>query len=66
VEDNLDDAVGDMLSVASNSEHPIDSWILDSACSFHVMPNKDWFDTYKSVNSGIVTMGNGAHCKILV
>jgi hypothetical protein len=64
VEDNLDDVVGDMLSVASNSEHPIDSWILDSACSFHVMPNKDWFDTYKSVNSGIVTMGNGAHCKI--
>jgi hypothetical protein len=33
VEDNSDDADGDMLSVASNSEHPMDSWILDSACS---------------------------------
>jgi hypothetical protein len=42
----------------------VDSWILDSACSFHVTPNRDWFDTYRSVNSGIVTMGNGAHCKI--
>jgi hypothetical protein len=34
VEDNLDDADGVMLSVASNLEHPMDSWILDSACSF--------------------------------
>jgi hypothetical protein len=64
VEDNSDDADVDMLSVASNSEHPMDSWILDSAFSFHVTPNKDWFDTYGSINSSIVTMGNGAHCKI--
>jgi hypothetical protein len=64
VEANSDDADGDMLSIASTSEHLVDSWILDSACSFHVTPNKDWFDTYRPVNSGIVTMGNSAHCKI--
>jgi hypothetical protein len=64
MKDNSDNADGDMLSVASTSEHLMDSWILDSACSFHVTPNRDWFDTYRSVNSGIVTMGNGAHCKI--
>jgi hypothetical protein len=64
VEDNSDNADGDMLSVASNSKHHMDSWILDSACSFHVTPNRDWFDTYKSINSSIVTMGNGAHYKI--
>jgi hypothetical protein len=64
VEDNSNDTDGDMLSVASNSKHPMDSWILDSTCSFHVTPNRDWFDTYKSVNSSIVTMGNSAHCKI--
>jgi hypothetical protein len=63
VEDNSDDADGYMLSVASNSEHPMNSWILDSECSFHMTPNRDWFDTYKSVNSDIVTMDNGAHCK---
>jgi hypothetical protein len=66
VEDNSNDIDGDMLFVASNSEHPVDSWILDSACSFHATPNRDWFDTYRSVNSGIVTMGNGAHCKIRI
>ena len=43
VEDNFDDADGDMLSVASNSEHHVDSWILDSTCSFHMTPNRDWF-----------------------
>jgi hypothetical protein len=41
VEVNSDDDDGDMLSVASNSEQPVDSWILDSACSFHVTPNRD-------------------------
>jgi hypothetical protein len=46
MEDNSDDADGDMLSVASNSEHLMDSWIMDSTCSFHITPNKDWFDTY--------------------
>jgi hypothetical protein len=64
VEDNSDDANGDMFSIASTSEHPMDSWILDLTCSFHVTPNRDWFNTYRSINSGIVTMGNGAHCKI--
>jgi hypothetical protein len=64
MEDNSSNVDGDILSVASNLEHPVDSWILNSACLFHVTPNRDWFDTYRSVNSGIVTMGNGAHYKI--
>jgi hypothetical protein len=42
----------------------LDSRILYSACSFHMMSNKDCFDTYWLVNSGIVTMSNGAHYKI--
>jgi hypothetical protein len=29
-----------------------------------ITSNRDWFDTYRSVNFGIVTTGNGAHCKI--
>jgi hypothetical protein len=64
VEEDSDVADGDMLSVASTSEHLVDSWLLDTACSFHVTSNRGWFDTYKSVNYGIVTMGNGEHCKI--
>jgi hypothetical protein len=64
VEDDSDVVDGDMLSVASTSEHLVNSWLLDSSCSFYVTSNRGWFDTYRSVNSGIVTMGNGAHCTI--
>ena len=65
VEDNSDNVDGNMLSIASNLEHLVDSWILDSTCSFHVTLNRDWFDTYRLVNSGIITMGNVTHCKII-
>jgi hypothetical protein len=65
MEDDSDVADGDMLFVASTSEHLVDYWLLVSTCSFHVTSNRFWFDSYKSVNSGIVTMGNGAHCKII-
>jgi hypothetical protein len=64
LKDNSNDANGDMLSIASNSEHLVDFWILDTMCSFHVTSNRDCFDNYKLVNFGIVTMSNGAHCKI--
>jgi hypothetical protein len=33
VEDNSDTADDDMLSIAFNSKHLVDSWILDSTCS---------------------------------
>ena len=35
----------DMLSISSNRDHLADSWIMDSTCSSHITPNKDWFDT---------------------
>ena len=25
-----------------------DDWVLDSGCSFHMSPRRDWFDTYES------------------
>ena len=53
-----------MLLVSSNLDHLTDYWILDSACSYHMTPNKDWFNTYRSVNSGSVLMGNDASCKV--
>ena len=56
---------GDMLSVSSSANWLIDSWILDSACSFHITRHKDWFNIYKSVNCGFVLKGNDAACKIV-
>ena len=58
---NYDD--GDMLLVSSDTANSSVSWVLDSTCSFHMMPYKDWFDTYRST-SGFVQMGNDASYKV--
>ncbi|KAG8492533.1 hypothetical protein CXB51_009766 [Gossypium anomalum] len=39
-------------------------WILDSGCTFHMSPNRDWFTTYETVSEGVVLMRNNASCKI--
>jgi hypothetical protein len=56
---------GDMLSVLSSTDGLNYSWFLDSACSFHVTPHRNWFDTYRSINCAFVRMGNDATCTII-
>ena len=56
---------GDMIYVSSSTDDLINSWLLDSACSFHVTPHRSWFDTYRSVNCSSVRMGNDASCKFI-
>ena len=65
VEEDLESNDGGMLSVSSNRDHLTDSWIMDSTCSYHMTPNKDWFDTYRLVNSSSVLMGNDVSCKVV-
>ena len=38
---------------------------MDSACSYHMTPNKDWFDTYSLINSCSILMGNNVSCKVI-
>lgn len=33
-----------------------ENWILNSACTFHMNPNKDWYSTYKVVSRGTMVM----------
>ena len=40
-------------------------WILDSGCTFHMTPNKAFFQTFESVDGGNVTMGNNTTCKVV-
>ncbi|KAL6322036.1 hypothetical protein AAG906_003179 [Vitis piasezkii] len=35
-----------------------DEWILDSECSYHMSPNRDWFSTNQPIDGGKVLMGN--------
>lgn len=51
-----------VLLVATNSTEKL--WILDSGCSFHMIPNKDWFISFKSINGRQVLIGNNKAYKI--
>ncbi|KAG8499853.1 hypothetical protein CXB51_006283 [Gossypium anomalum] len=42
-----------------------DEWILDSGCTYHMCPNKDWFFTLKELEDGVVLMGNDSACKTM-
>lgn len=39
-------------------------WVLDSACTFHMCPRRDWFSTYESAE-GSVLMGNNVSCRLV-
>ena len=56
--DNVDEDSNFALTSSSNE------WVMDSACTFHMCPKKEWF--YKLVESkvGSVRMGNNQTCEI--
>ncbi|KAG8498600.1 hypothetical protein CXB51_004852 [Gossypium anomalum] len=61
VEDYSD---GELLVAFVNDSKVSEEWILDSGCTFHMSPNRDWFTTYETVSEGVVLMRNNASCKI--
>jgi hypothetical protein len=57
---------GDVLIAFAGCVSMNSEWILDSACSYHVCINKDWFSTYEPVqNSGLVRMGDNTPCEVI-
>ncbi|KAK2966971.1 hypothetical protein RJ640_014159 [Escallonia rubra] len=54
---------GNLLSVKDNSFST--EWFLDSACSFHMCPHKEWFDCLTPCDGGTVLMGNDDVCKVM-
>ena len=51
--------------VATNPYKSKDDWILDSRCTFHMSPNRNWFSTYRSIEGGVVLMGNDSQSKVI-
>ncbi|PHT99759.1 hypothetical protein BC332_29547 [Capsicum chinense] len=46
----------------SISSHP-DEWILDSACTYHMCPIREWFFEFQELNGGVVYMNSvGLEC----
>ncbi|KAG8487958.1 hypothetical protein CXB51_018091 [Gossypium anomalum] len=64
---NLVDENGDDFLLVSTSDNSklTSEWILDSGCSFHMCPNREWFSTYSSVEGGVVRMGNYSSSKVI-
>ncbi|KAH9724313.1 hypothetical protein KPL70_007440 [Citrus sinensis] len=41
------------------------NWVLDSGCSFHMCPNRNFFKNYETYDGGIVVIGNDASCRVI-
>jgi hypothetical protein len=53
------------LAVSVSDNRFYDKWVLNTACTSHMSPKRDWFTTYESINGGSVFMGNNIACKIV-
>ncbi|CAN1182465.1 Retrovirus-related Pol polyprotein from transposon TNT 1-94 [Linum perenne] len=54
-----------MLVMFAGCTRTDDEWILDSACTFHMCPNRDWFSSYEFVDAGgTILMGDNSSCKV--
>ena len=41
-----------------------DAWVLDSGCSYHMTPHREWFNSFKSGDFGYVYLGDDKPCII--
>ena len=46
----------DVLVVSTSESDK--SWILDSGCSFHMTPNRDWFESFEQLKGGQFILRN--------
>ena len=56
--------VTDDALATTSSRIARDEWVLDTGCTYHMCPHKDWFESYESVDTGVVVMGNDTACKV--
>ncbi|GKV38176.1 hypothetical protein SLEP1_g46114 [Rubroshorea leprosula] len=48
-----------------DAAHHDSTWVVDTAASYHVTPNRDWFSSYKEGDFGYLKMGNRSEAKIV-
>jgi len=56
---------GDILVATTSGKGVDDDWVLDSGCTYHMCPYRDWFTTFDPVNTRVVLMGNGTEYKVV-
>jgi hypothetical protein len=56
--------VDEVLSTCDVS-HQHQHWLLDFGASIQMCLYRNWFSTYKSIDDGVVFMGNHFSCKVV-
>ena len=60
-----DDSSDDAIVVIAGCAETNDEWVLDTACTFHMCPHRDWFNTFDSTTSAGSVLGfDNSPCKI--
>ena len=54
---------GEVLTISLNNDNA--DWILDSGCTYHMCPNKNWFHSYSKIYEGQVLLGNNMSCQVV-
>ena len=55
----------DFALVGQPSTSGSNEWILDTGCTYHMCPHKEWFFNFEALEGGVVFMGNDNSCKTL-
>ena len=58
------DSSSDALVVSDRRSTKTEAWMLDSACSFHATPNREWFSSYKSGEFGFAYVGDNTGYRV--
>jgi len=53
----------DVLMTESGKSKYSDVWLLDSGCTYHMCPKREWFSTYKTYDGGSILIENDVVCK---
>lgn len=59
----VEESIDELLAVSNLGHKPLDEWIFDVGCTYHMSANREWFSTYVPT-LGLCLMGNGSTCKI--
>jgi Zinc knuckle len=62
-EEDVYESVGD--GTGSSSGGAGSSWVLDSGSTFHICPRRDWFDSFREVSGGTVTLADGSTLSVV-
>lgn len=59
------DGYDSVEALVVNTNESSKDWILNSGCSFHMSPNKSWFESLELKDGGVVLLGNNKYCRVL-